>query len=159
MKREKTMEIVRISSVQFEQFRDSIEELIKETLVFNFPNAVIDKEYYANTLDSVSKYLEDGSAIVYIALNMGKVQGWIWCHAIQRFDKKRLHIANFAVCKDSRKSGIGHKLIDEAEKYAANNYYDGLDLLVTRDNVSAVSFYEKHGYEIERYLLCKEITK
>ena len=32
-----------------------------------------------------------------------------------------------------------------------------MDLFVTENNVPAVNFYQKNGYQIERYLLKKDI--
>ena len=99
----------------------------------------------------------DGSAVAFLAVEEQEVLGWIWCHSIQRLNERRLHVANFAVSKASRKKGVGSLLIKTVEEFAKENIYCALDLFVTRDNISAVSFYQSHGYEIERYLLRKEI--
>ena len=152
------MKIIRINEIYFKNIKESIRKLIEETLIYNFPDSVVEDSYYVEKLSGLERYLRDGSAIVYIAVEDEKILGWIWCHPIQRFDKLRLHIASFAVVPFSRKTGIGHLLIENAEKYAVDNGFDGLDLLVTKDNTSAVSFYKKNGYEVERYLLHKELS-
>ena len=47
--------------------------------------------------------------------------------------------------------------MEEAERYAKKSNYDGIDLFVTENNITAVNFYQKNGYQIERYLLKKDI--
>ena len=56
-----------------------------------------------------------------------------------------------------RNQGIGSLLMEEAERYAKKSNYDGIDLFVTENNITAVNFYQKNGYQIERYLLKKDI--
>ncbi|MDD6400230.1 MAG: GNAT family N-acetyltransferase [Lachnospiraceae bacterium] len=151
------MEIVRLDINRFESIKAEIKGLIKESMVFSFPKYKISPNYYDDRLSCLETYIKDRSAIIYVALDEDKIIGWIWCHEIYRFDKKRLHVSNFAVNSNSRNKGVGNMLIAEAEKYAQDNGYSGLDLLVTKDNKSAVSFYFNHGYEVERYLLKKEL--
>ena len=151
------MEIFRINKAHFDKTKNEIRALIQETMIYNFPNTVIEDTYYEDILSKLGNYIVDGSAVVFLAVEEQAVLGWIWCHSIQRLNEKRLHVANFAVSKASRKKGVGSLLIKAAEKFAKENIYCALDLLVTRDNISAVSFYQSHGYEVERYLLRKEI--
>ena len=147
------MEIFRIDKERFDKTKNEIKALIQETMIYNFPNAVIEDNYYEDILSRLGNYIVDGSAVAFLAVEEQEVLGWIWCHSIQR----RLHVANFAVSKASRKKGVGSLLIKTVEEFAKENIYCALDLFVTRDNISAVSFYQSHGYEIERYLLRKEI--
>lgn len=151
------MEIFRIDKARFDKTKNEIKALIQETMIYNFPNAVIEDNYYEDTLSRLGNYIVDGSAVAFLAVEEQEVLGWIWCHSIQRLNERRLHVANFAVSKASRNKGVGSLLIKTVEEFAKENIYCALDLFVTRDNISAVSFYQGHGYEIERYLLRKEI--
>lgn len=151
------MEIIRLESSHFEQFKNPIKSLMRDAMNCSFPKAMIEERSYEDKLSELRKYIMDGSAIVYLAINKADVLGWIWCHPIQRVNERRLHIASFAVSENSRNKGVGTLLMKEAECYAKENDYISLDLLVTKDNLSALSFYKKHNYETERYLLKKII--
>ena len=156
MKREK-MEIIRLNKLNFNKIKDSIKELIREAMNISFPEFIIKEDYYEEKISKLGEYISDGSAIVFTVIKDNDVLGWIWCHSINRFDKKRLHVASFAVSKKARNQGLGSLLMDEAERYAKKHNYDGMDLFVTENNVPAVNFYQKNGYQIERYLLKKDI--
>lgn len=149
------MKIERLDIRQYDAVQSGLKGLIQDTMLCNFPDAVIDDAYYPDTLCKIRHYLEDGSAVIYAAMDEDRLCGWIWCHEICRFDEKRLHIAHLAVEKQCRKQGIGRLLIQRVEAYALENGYSGLELFVTRSNKSAVRFYEKQGYEVDRLFLRK----
>jgi ribosomal protein S18 acetylase RimI-like enzyme len=153
------MNVYSLSMEDVKKYKQEIIKLIQETMIFNFPDSVIPKDYYLDTIDSLLNYMKSGNAVVFAAFEKDTILGWLWCHSIDRFDSKRLHIASFAVKSETRQTGIGHQLIEMAEEYAANQKYDGIDLLVTKENVSAVEFYKKHGFEVERYLMRKVSKK
>lgn len=150
------IEIISLDNELFVRYGDKIRELIREAMLFNFPSSIIEESYYDDTFNNLGIYINNGSAKVYVAIKDKELCGWIWCHEIHRFDKKRLHVAHFAVFEQYRKFGIGRQLIDIAEKYAHENGCSGMDLFVTEGNQAAVYFYERRGYEVERYLLRKE---
>lgn len=137
------------------EYKIEIIELIKETLISNFPNNIVPTNYYEDTFESLLNHVNDGNAFVFAAFENEEILGWMWCHPINRFDSKRMHIANFAVKQEFQKRGIGHMLMEFVEKYTFHNNFDSLDLLVTKENISAVKFYEKHDFEVERYLMRK----
>ena len=87
MKREK-MEITRLDKLNFDKTKDSIKELIREAMSISFPEFIIKEEYYEEKISKLEEYISDGSAIVFIAIKDNDVLGWIWCHSINRFDKK-----------------------------------------------------------------------
>ena len=149
------IDIQRLSVEEVEKYREDIIQLIKETLIFNFPNNLITEDYYPDTVDNLLSHMNNGNAIVFAAIEDEIMVGWLWCHSIDRFDSKRLHIASFAVKSASRKSGVGNHLLTIAEEYGNEQGYDGIDLLVTKENKSAVDFYMNHGFEVERYLMRK----
>ena len=151
------MQIQRINADNFTMWRTQIAELFNVSVKLNFPHAFVDAGYGEKKCDDVAAYLEDGSAVVFAATQQDKLLGWIWCHKIARMGGSRLHIAEIAVSDDCRKKGVGSRLLAEAEKYAIENEYPEIDLLVTADNAAAVSFYKKESFETERYLMKKQV--
>ncbi|MDD3138962.1 MAG: GNAT family N-acetyltransferase [Lachnospiraceae bacterium] len=144
-----------LSADRVDKYKSDIIQLIKETMIYNFPDSIIPEEYYSETIDSLLVHMKNGNAVVFAVFENDVLLGWMWCHPIDRFGSKRIHIASFAVKDDARKKGVGHKLIDAVEEYSSQQGYDGIDLLVTRENITAVKFYEKHGFEVERYMMRK----
>lgn len=149
------IDIHRLSIDEVKKHKKDIIQLIYETIIFNFPNSLITKDYYMDTVDNLLSHMNNGNAVVFAAFESEMMVGWLWCHSIDRFDSKRLHIANFAVKSESRKSGVGNKLFAIAEEYGHEQRYDGIDLFVTKENKLAVDFYLNHGFEVERYLMKK----
>lgn len=151
------MQIIRITHDVFSQWSDQITELFNCSVLINFPDAEVDKNYGMNKCREVDSYLENGSAIVYAAIEGEKLAGWVWCHQIHRLDGLRIHIAEIAVAEEWHRHGIGSKLIEKVEQYASENGYQVVELLVTTSNLSAVNFYEKADFKPERYLMKKTI--
>jgi len=60
---------------------------------------------------------------------------------------KSFGILSIAVSPGFQRQGLGELLAREVENWAANNAYDQLHLSVHPDNVPAVKFYEKLGWE------------
>ena len=158
MKKENMAGIYRLNSNILMSFEEDIKKLIRETIMYNFPKVQIDDHYLNYIIEDISKYLINGTAVIYVGMDNGNIQGWIWCHEIFRFNERRLHIAYFSVFERYRNVGLGRKLIRAAEDYARENKYCGLDLLVTKNNVTAVDFYFNNNFTVERYLLKKEIN-
>ncbi len=150
------MQVKRLDLELFEQWRERIPTLIKETILANFSGCNIADEYYQKKCEQLKRYISENRAVVFIALIEGSLAGWIWCHEIHRFSARRLHIAFFAVFPAYKKQGIGKKLFHEAEAYAKECGMDGVDLCVTVSNLEAVGFYRHMGLQEERLLLVKE---
>ena len=152
------MKIIRLLPSEFDLYKNEIVGFMKEVNKYSFPDSVFDSEYLQKEVEKVHSYLNDGSAIIFIALSEDNIpQGWLWCHEIQRIDQTRLHIANIAVKSEFRKNGIGRELISFAEKYAYKMKYAGVDLLVTVSNKDAIDFYKCMGFIEERIQLKKEL--
>ncbi len=152
------MQIVRIDHDSFALWAAQIEILFNRAVRLNFPQAAVDGSYGREKCQEVGKYLKDGSAIVFAAVEGSHLAGWIWCHEIHRMGIRRLHIAEIAVSDPWQRQGIGKQLLDSAEKYAAEHGYQEIDLLVTVGNQGAVRFYENASFVPERYLMRKTIT-
>lgn len=153
------MQITRIDEHQLAGWQEQIEALLESSVRINFPAFSAGEGYGKSKCEALVSYLKDGSAVVYIAHEGSTLLGWIWCHPISRFDKTRLHVAEFAVSGTSRRQGIGGLLLRAAEEYALANGYEEIDLLVTADNAAAVGFYENAAFTVERYLMKKELKK
>lgn len=157
MRKENNMQIIKLSAENIGKWKSQIFPLLKETVIYNFPNSEIPDSYYREEWDEVEKYIKLKRAFVFIAVNYNEVVGWIWTHLIDRFNEKRLHVAFFAVYKEFRRHGVGELLLAAAEEQARNLELQGIDLLVTASNERAVRFYEHHGFNSERYLMHKEL--
>ena len=151
------MQIIRVTYDTFSLWRDQIAELFNSSVRINFPDAEVDETYGTVKCGEVETFLGDGSAIVFAAIEGEKLAGWVWCHQIHRLDGFRIHIAEISVAEEWYRRGIGSKLLEEVERYAAENEYHAIDLLVTSSNISAVNFYEKANFKPERYLMKKNI--
>lgn len=152
------MTVCSLSAEMLLKRKPDVIALIRETMRYNFPCSMIEDGYYEQTVNSLAEYLKQGKATVFAAIDAGVLCGWLWCHEIDRMGSKRLHIASFAVKESTRKKGVGQQLMQQAQDYARDKGYAALDLLVTASNATAVSFYEKQGFQTERLLLRKDLT-
>ena len=131
--------------------------LLNSSVRINFPDAEVEEIYGTTRCGEVATFLEEGSAIVFAAIEGEKLVGWVWCHKIHRLDGMRIHIAEIAVADEWSRRGIGRKLLEKVEQYASENGCQYIDLLVTTSNMNAVSFYEGAGFKPERYLMKKNL--
>lgn len=153
------MKIIRVSNDSFPLWRNQIENFFINSERINFPDQKMSINYSKERCDKVAGFLQDGTAIVFVAVEQKKLLGWVWCHHIRRLNKERLHIAEIAVSDRYRGNGIGSQLLKKVETYAKDNGYREIDLLVTVSNISALEFYKRAFYEEERYLMKKTIEK
>ena len=63
------------------------------------------------------------------------------------FDGRRGMMYHLAVDQSFRKVGVASKLVDELEKRLKSKGCIRYYLLVTMDNIEAINFYEKRGWE------------
>ncbi len=151
------MQITRLNHESFSLWRNQIEKLFNSSVRINFPYAEPDDSYGRDKCKEVAGFLEDGSAIVFAAVEGNELAGWVWCHQIHRLKGKRIHIAEIAVADKWHRQGVGSRLLDKVEQYAMENGYNEIDLLVTASNQSAFKFYQKANYQPERYLMMKTV--
>ncbi|MBD2811577.1 GNAT family N-acetyltransferase [Xenorhabdus sp. Vera] len=57
------------------------------------------------------------------------------------------YVIDLIVSPDVRSLGIGQKLLAEMKRWAQENYYSHLELTVLSQNVDAIRFYEREGYQ------------
>lgn len=152
---ENDVQIIELKANEFDSWSDDISRLLRLSL----DNSISDErktDAYANKkISGMKDYLKNDDTVAFLACIEEKTVGWIWCHEIMRLDEKMLHIAFFSVLPEYQGRGIGSKLLAEAENYAINAHYIGLDLLVVSSNENAISVYEQNGFETDKYLMKK----
>jgi ribosomal-protein-alanine N-acetyltransferase len=80
-----------------------------------------------------------------IASTQGVIGGFIVAEA----DNRALgHIVTIDVVKSARRSGVGTLLLRAAEDRLRAAHCDSVELETAVDNLSALSFYKRHGYSV-----------
>ena len=87
--------------------------------------------------------LDNDTAVFFAAVNNGKAVGYIGFHTV--LDEG--YIANIAVEPSLRQKGIGALLLSTAVEYCKENGIAFLSLEVRKSNSSAISLYQKFGFE------------
>ncbi|MGB4369942.1 MAG: GNAT family N-acetyltransferase [Caldicoprobacterales bacterium] len=54
--------------------------------------------------------------------------------------------------------GIGGNLLKKVEEYALENGINQIELLVSKENKKSVEFYINRDFEIERYVMKKQLS-
>lgn len=150
------MIIQKLSIEDVEKHRDSIYEMLQ--IDFNSTYGKFAKEEYVhNKIDTISKYISDESAIIYVAIEEQKMLGMIWSYPLQTPFGAVLHIAYISIYESVRNKGIGTTLIKMIEREAELRGYNKIELIVGANNSVARNFYEKNGYKEDRLYLIKEL--
>jgi ribosomal protein S18 acetylase RimI-like enzyme len=92
--------------------------------------------------DEIQKKLQRDPELFLVAEADGKMLGTV----VGGFDGRRGMVYHLAVSEQSRKQGIGELLMDELERRLKAKGCIRCYLLVTIENESAMSFYEKRGW-------------
>ncbi len=107
-----------------------------------------------NTINSVIKslnfYFKIGKA--FIAIDNNKIIGVVVFKVEQWWEGPIVIIEDLAVKEDFKKQGIGKNLIDNVEHYAKKIKAKTVSF-TTHKKSSAVKFYTKQGYKIEKNTL------
>jgi ribosomal-protein-alanine N-acetyltransferase len=72
----------------------------------------------------------------------GKVIGYMCCWYVA----DEVHILNIAVCPESRRQGVGERLLRHALVVGQQKGAQSANLEVRRSNLSAIALYEKFGF-------------
>jgi ribosomal protein S18 acetylase RimI-like enzyme len=104
--------------------------------------------------EEIAKKLQRDPDLFLVAELDGEIVGTVF----GGFDGRRGMMYHLAVAKEYRKQGIASKLVEELElrlrARGCIRYY----LLVTRDNETAIRFYEKRGWErMELFAYAKDL--
>ncbi|MFI3114802.1 MAG: GNAT family N-acetyltransferase [Clostridia bacterium] len=136
-----------------------IMRLIRQVMNRSFPISKIPHDYEQKTLQELHAGLSNDKIAVFLAISNNKLVGLIWVCIIKKLLEERLHVVQLVIDDDFQNLGVGTKLMAKAEDYALSKNVGVIELFVTEDNTSAVNFYEKHDFNVERKLLRKEILK
>lgn len=90
----------------------------------------------------VSEILADGRLNRLLVDPAGRMAAYLFC-VWQYLD---LHVLKVATLEEFRRRGLALRLMNIAEKHAEEMCGESLTLEVRRDNVSAISLYERLGY-------------
>jgi ribosomal protein S18 acetylase RimI-like enzyme len=125
--------------------------------VFNFPDA------YTKTEESIKVILNNKTQKLFVAENEGMIVGVIYAilHSLppdsNLKNKVFVMVDTLVVDKLYREKGLGRKLMDKVKEWAKNNDATEIKLNVWNFNKSAISFYEKLGYNIQSIRMAKNI--
>lgn len=93
------------------------------------------REHFERTLDA-------GSARTWVATEGGEVIGY----AVAWSGAEEAELANIAVAGHRRRRGVGRRLLETVERWAAGRGARRIYLEVREGNAEARSFYRDHGY-------------
>ena len=137
------------------RYREELKKYLKDVLDEN--GISNDNEKTEKIIEEMKQFIEDKSAIIIGAFQKEKLLGFIWGYKTNVNNKMRIHINYFVVDEKSRKQGIGSKLIEKMYKIAKTMQIEKVELMVTAKNTTAINFYKKQGFEVERVKLCKKV--
>lgn len=133
-----------------------LKDLFKQSYEVSFPNKSITNSILNERISSLIEYVKEEKAIVLGAKNSNEeLLGFVWFFIKQDLDV--LHINSFVVDEKYRKQGIGKALWLAIEEFADINRIKELELLVTKNNTTAVKFYEDRDFEVERFIMKKRL--
>jgi len=69
---------------------------------------------------------------------------------VSEADRASGHIITIDVIAAARRSGVGSRLLQAAEDRLRQSHCKSVELETAVDNVSALSFYKRHGYSVVR---------
>lgn len=135
-----------------------LEELLLQ--VENVHNAVRPDLFVANAKkydeEQLKRIITDDNRPIFVAETDGTVSGYAFCIYVDQKDSnvltpiKTLYVDDLCVNKAFRGKGIGKKLYEYVIEFARNNGFYNVTLNVWADNVSAVSFYQKLGMNVQK---------
>jgi len=96
----------------------------------------------SDTPEEMEKKIQRDPELFLVADLNGRIVGTV----LGGFDGRRGIVYHLAVEADQRKKGIGERLMVELEQRLKDKGCIRSYLLVTYDNLEAVSFYEKRGW-------------
>jgi ribosomal protein S18 acetylase RimI-like enzyme len=86
----------------------------------------------------------------YFAVKDGEVIGWCDAAPYSHIGMDHVAVLGMGILSDYRNMGIGSKLLDEVITHAIEkNKIEKIELEVFKSNICGVSFYKKHGFQIE----------
>jgi len=88
------------------------------------------------------------SANTRLIVAMDAARQLIGCGALERVDPERAYFGTFAVRPSQQGTGLGKRLLAEAERYARSDWgCERLELQVIAQRTELIEWYERRGYE------------
>jgi ribosomal protein S18 acetylase RimI-like enzyme len=69
--------------------------------------------------------------------------------------RNSLYLQSIAVFSEYRKTGIGIKLLEDLKESAKKQHFNSITLHAWKDNITAISLYQRGGYRVVRQLEIK----
>ncbi len=102
--------------------------------------------------EELASFVAHRSSRTWVAENGGRIVGFV---VANREPTHVGHIITLDVLEDSRRQGVGTKLMEVAEKWTREAKVRIIYLETAEENVAAQAFYEARGYrkvdKVERY--------
>lgn len=148
------MKITKFAVDDVNEHKEELIVMLKQSFKSSFPKESFTIDSFAKRLESLKEYLKKSKAILFGCEQNDELIGFIWFFVK---DKNTIHINHFVVEKHSRGLGVGTALWKQVENYANKEKLKDIELFVTKDNESAVEFYNKRKFEIERFVMKKRL--
>ena len=103
------------------------------------------KEKIKETLEI---YINDKNKFYFIVIKDEEIIG-LYCYYINK-EKSTLHIDHISVIQLMYGTGLSKQLMEIMEKEGKKEHIEILELIVHRDNIRGIMFYEKLGYKLVR---------
>lgn len=142
----------------FPQYRSDFCDLLQENMQEHIDSGACSMEYCNEKTDEIPRYLSEGRAVVFLAIESGKTCGLVWGYPRCFLNQNQLFLQLIQVHPEVRSTGVGASLIRNFEDYAFHHGYTHIELIANADNFSAHSFYEREGYTATRIHYAKEVT-
>jgi ribosomal protein S18 acetylase RimI-like enzyme len=109
----------------------------------------------SDSLDEIEKKLLRDPDLFLLAEDQGRIVGSV----IGGFDGRRGLVYHLAVSLGCRQKGLGDRLMRELEDRLRAKGCLRVYLLVTKDNLGAIRFYEKRGWgKMDLHIYAKDIV-
>ena len=145
-----------VSEDLIEKHKEDFANLLLRVYETNFADVHFSESFINKEILRIVSYISDGSALVYVCAHDNHIVGMIWAYVRELFTGKELHIPILVVNDAYERKGISSQLMSLIKNEALENGICKITLLVSSDNNSALSFYEKKGFlEKRKYLECE----
>jgi len=134
---------MKIRKATKKDIREIAKLMIEEFSKFPFK----EKTTINSAIKSLNFYFKIGKS--FVAEEDKKIVGIVIFKVEQWWEGPVILIEDLAVKEDFKKQGIGKKLIEKVEEYAKEIKAKSVNL-ITHKKSSAVKFYTKQGYKIEK---------
>jgi len=150
------MKIMKLTIDDVKNHKKELISMLKQSFKSSFPGQDFSEESYENRIESLKNFLKENKAIIFGCKKTDILIGFIWFF---RKDSNTIHINHFVVDEQYRRLGVGKLLWNQVEEHAINEKLIDIELFVTKENDSAVNFYTKRDFEIDRFVMKKRLFK